>query len=272
MRKQAIDRLTGAQKLDVGIRLLPRVFSNSTEAALALPTNYTAAINGFNAVMDARKRLHRYNSGNWGSDPNDTKDYDPHKDITTLHNFINNPALRKNYNKVRQTWLNAPKGSYQRRIAQQLDNAIGMGSALGYAANNKEAFNKFNSFRGMGVLDYLLDSADNNYKLLQYANGPMGSAFMSPEQIKKIKDNYGLMKFIWRFKKFFSDFGNWKYVDDPEVAASKMKPVDYTKTATPYWTPKAPPTSRASQITQKPGEEIKKSIKRYPLNLGLNTK
>lgn len=234
LRKVAFDKLNDAERKLVGAELLPGVFSNSNPLTIMLNRHRNAALTGINGVINARNNLHRYNAGLWGSQAGDAREYDPHNDVVTLSNFVNNKRFRNNYNKVRTKWLADPDGSYRKRIAQQIDQIIGMGDALGYAATNKTDFNKFNSFRGMGIWDYLFDSADNNYKLLQMANGPMGR-FMSPEQAKHIRNNYGLMKGIWRVKKFFSDFGNWKPVDDPEVAARSQQPVDYTKLAKPYW-------------------------------------
>lgn len=258
LRKVAFDKLTDEERKLVGVTLLPGVFSNSNIATLPFISQHRdAALTGINGVITARNNLHRYNAGLWGSKAGDAKDYDPHNDIVTLSNFVNNKRFRDNYNKVRTNWLADPNGSYKKRIAQQLDQIMGMGDALGYAANNKDAFNKFNSFRGMGIWDYLFDSADNNYKLLQMANGPMGR-FMSPEQAERIRNNYGLLKGIWRFKKFFSEFGNWKPVDDPEVAARGQQPVDYTKLAKPYW------SSPSANNSTQGGKTVIKSDRNIP--------
>ncbi len=207
LQKRAFNKLDKKQQVEFGTTLLPGVFSepgtNPVKAA-------GDAISGIKSVYGAKSRLDGFYAG---TKPYDG--YDPHRDVATLSNFVNNENLLKNWSRVSEGWKTEPEGSWKRRLYPQITSMFDKRHALAYAAKNKSDFNAMQKFRGMGIADYLFGSADDNYKLLRLANGPMG-AFLTQAQRNKIRNNYGLMKLIWRIKKFFSEFGNWKYASDPE--------------------------------------------------------
>lgn len=192
-------------------KLRPQVAARYNQAQLAdaLRARSGYTFNQVSNAMAAGNRLQAYQQGNHA------KGYDPTEDMRNVSKFINNPKVQTNYN----SWL---PNNTNHPMAGTLRNVMAQRHAMQHAAKNPDAFKRFSQFRGMGLMDYLFGSAKDNYDLLRMANGPFG-AFMNANQRNMMKNNYGLMKLIWRIKKFFSEFGNWKQQadpDDPQTAKS----------------------------------------------------
>ena len=188
--------------------------------------------------------------------------YNPTRDMDTVQKLMNHDKFVANYNNMLKT---DPENRVLNRFKQGYNNR----HAFRYAAQNPEEFKKFQNFRGMGISDYLFGSTEDNYNLLRMANGPMG-AFLSPEQRKKLRDNYGIMKLIWRIKKFFSEFGNWKNTPDPEnykyTPAPTNRPAGTAPATTPTTTTK--PTTAATNMKQRVGS-LAKDVKVASKQMGL---
>lgn len=204
-------------------------------------------------LQAASGRLRNYQAGTA------PRGYDPTGDMDTVQRLMNHDRFVSNYNNMMKT---DPENRVLNRFKQGYNNR----HAFRYAAQNPEEFKKFQNFRGMGISDYLFGSTEDNYNLLRMANGPMGS-FLSPEQRKKLRDNYGIMKLIWRIKKFFSEFGNWKNTPDPEdyrhTPAPANRPVGAAPSApTPQVPVSKPQTNTGKSAGRRAAKAVVKTVMR----------
>jgi hypothetical protein len=154
---------------------------------------------------DATTRLQSYQNGTA------VKDYDPLQDMNTVSNIMESDEFQNNYTK----WASNPANKSSKWYRQLADLNNNKRHAFRYAVRNPKDFRDAQRFRGFGVMDYLFGSTADNYNMLRIANGPL-AGLLSPEKRQQLRSNYGLMKMIWRIKKFFSEFGNWQDVRDPE--------------------------------------------------------
>lgn len=150
---------------------------------------------------DAGSRLQTYQAGKAA------EDYDPASDVSYVSSVVNDPGFQKRYT----AWS---KNNKNHKHYNNLANIYSKRYALAHAAKNPEDFKKLQKFRGLGLSDYLFGSVQDNYDFLRMMNGPMG-AFANADQRKQLRNNYGWLELLWRIKKFFSEFGNWRPVTNP---------------------------------------------------------
>lgn len=184
---------------------------------------------------NAANRLKDYQAGNHADD------YDPHQDMATVTNMWNSPGFADRVNKFTSAY---PEHRWSGQFKSLGRNIGAMQSAIA----NPEHFKALNAARGMGLMDFLFDSYENNYKLMQAVNGPMG-AWLNNDQRNMVRNNWGLMKLIWRIKKFFGEFGNWKYREDPENTTLRTTPIPSGVV------PKTPQTTAQSTSTSTTGQQ-----------------
>lgn len=133
--------------------------------------------------------------------------YNPLKSFETITKVTGNPKFSEGYAK----WSKTRAGHKWR---PGLDRALKYHNAMAYAQDNPLEFKALQQSRGMTPMNFIFDSADNNYRLMRALNSPLG-IFLNDRQRSQARNNFGLMELIWRIKKFFSEFGNWRYQVDP---------------------------------------------------------
>lgn len=137
------------------------------------------------------------------------KDYDPIPDMRYTGQVMSTPEFQKNYG----AWSSDPANKKHRRY-NDLANIYAKRDAFNYAAKNPEHFKQALNYKGLGLTDFLFGSTQDNYNVLRLSKSPL-RGLMNTDQLAQIDKNYWLMNMIWRVKKFFSEFGNWKDVKDP---------------------------------------------------------
>ena len=133
--------------------------------------------------------------------------YDPLKSFATITKVTSNPTFSKGYAEWSKTRAN-------HKWRPGLENALRYHDAMTYAQTNPSEFKALQKSRGMTPMNFIFDSTDNNYRFMKALNSPMG-IFLNDKQRSQVRNNFGLMELIWRIKKFFSEFGNWRYQADP---------------------------------------------------------
>lgn len=181
-----------------------RVRDNMSKAKLAYDLFGATGMDTASKFGDAAGRLQAYENGTA------KEGYDPLYDMQTVSNTLESKDFQNRY----ANWAKDPVNR-QKKWYNQLEYLQGRRDALRYAVRNPKDFRYAQKFQGMGLMDYLLGSASDNYNVMRIASGPLGK-FMKPQQRTQLRNNFGLMKMIWRIKKFFSEFGNWRNVRDPE--------------------------------------------------------